>query len=200
MATIKDVMDDAQKEWEQELGQKDKELMEKINIIIRLLKGTGISGFGGYNKVKLSQIAGDLANYKFSLAESLSITNRSMKITEDYYKMRKYTSRENIIKELISELGRKPVKDDIDAEIEKNAFKLKFLHTLKEAHYNKLKNYYYTISEMLDVIKQRIMVIMSEESANKFGDNELGMENKLDWQPENKDFYKKVDNGNVKPV
>jgi len=47
--------------------------------------------------------------------------------------------------------------------------------SLDQSYYDKLKNYYYTISEMLEVIKQRIMVLMSEESAVKYSGDEMGI-------------------------
>lgn len=172
MATIKDIINDTNIEWNKSLTETDKKLMEEIKKILAMLNDTGANWFN--NKCELSKVAGTLANYKFSLSECLSNANKKAKLSEDYYKSRKSIIRE-MVKEDLAKSGKKITVDDIDAKIDEQVLSQKIMLSLDQSYYDKLKNYYYTISEMLEVIKQRIMVLMSEESAVKYSGDEMGI-------------------------
>jgi len=173
MANIKEIIENTNIEWEKSLPENDKVLMNEIKKILSVLD-TIVTG-GLSNKIELSKIAGTLANYKFSLSECLSNANKKAKLAEDYYKSKKSIIREAVKDELEKEGTKKVTKDDINAKIDEQVIVQRIIFSLEQAYYENLKNYYYTISEMLDVIKQRIMVIMSEEGAVKYANDELGM-------------------------
>jgi len=172
MANIKEIIENTNIEWEKSLPKNDKVLMDEIKTILSILNNIVTGGLN--NKVELSKMAGTLANYKFSLSECLSNANKKARLAEDYYKTKKSVIRETIKNEFIKN-DKKATKDDINAKIDEQVIVQRIMFSLEQSYYENLKNYYYTISEMLDVIKQRIMVIMSEESAVKYSNDELGM-------------------------
>jgi hypothetical protein len=173
--TINDVIADVIREVnENDITKEDREVINKINALLRELKGTGISGkdFRHYTSDELSRIAGSLANLKASLAEIHARGQRNFRVAEAVIKLKKGNLRDSIILS-IEGSGKKATEGAVKAELDRRIFKDKVMLAFKEEFSELVVYTWRACNSMLDVIQGRINVLQSDRADTHLLDSDV---------------------------
>ena len=158
----------------------DKHVLDSIDVIIEELKGKGVTckEFGEYSADELSRLQGSLALYKEDLGSLLSRAERNAKASAWMLDVRRARCRALVIEELtVRNPKRKPTVDDIEAELEEKTFKDMSIKLFREEYSARCTYLWRTVNSLLDTLKVRINVLMSDRSTSSMASDNAGLLN-----------------------
>jgi chromosome segregation and condensation protein ScpB len=170
--SIKDAYLAAEAEVAAEITPADKEVTNKIEALMREVKGQGVSGkeFRMYTEDELSRIAGSLATLKVNLGEMMARAEASYRMNEDSIRVKVAGLRDVAIENFTSK-NKKYTQGDIADYIEKHIFLDRTKSVLKEKHAKTLANLWWSLKSLLEVMLKRIEVLQNQRSDTRIGRN-----------------------------
>lgn len=168
--TAQDVMNEVHDEFQKEIKESDKEIVNKIEVLLKELKGQGYSKleFKMFSEDELSRMGGSLAILKTSLGEMISKADLNYRLNEDLIKLKEANSRDGAKEEFASK-GVKYNQADITAYIDKRLFGDRVKSSLKEEYAKRLQNLWWSLKSLLEATLKRIDVLQNQKKDSRIG-------------------------------
>ncbi len=163
--TVKETQAQALQMFESEVNQADKEVLNKIEALLREVTGRGVSGkdFRMYTEDELSRIAGSMATLKVNLGEIMARADASYRMNEEEIRIKMVGMRDAAMQKYTAE-GKKYTQGDLNDYAEKHLFLYRALSVYKERHAKVVQNLWWSLKLLLEVMLKRIDVLQNQRS------------------------------------
>ena len=160
-----------------EVSYTDKEILQELKRELGFLNGKAV---GHLSKRTIDELdidvlsgkQGALVMLRFNLGDMVSAAKASFLAEEKALELKKYKYRDKIEADFLDKKI-KVTQRKIDGEVAKQTFTKELRVIKKEERYDRLKNLYYDLKELVESMKLRIYVLMSLKSQGKYLDNSV---------------------------